>query len=257
CGVQLEAARLLTEVLLHRTDVASRSAPIDFSHGPPHGGRHRHWLTIGSHDERHHRAIVPGRTEPAILLLKVRDVHHRRGLALKTSDHAVAHDAHDHAGLFVRHEIERDTLPDGILAFPESIGHRLVNDHHQRRCRGVCPRELSSANDRNLHRLEVARRDREVGGALPLSWFRPWPTRDEELHPHGVAAQWCTTDRGGRPHAGDGLDSFPHALVGQPGDREDLPYTHAAIFVDWPHQLVLREAEFERQQVLRIRSQLV
>src|SRR4029453_16542801 len=68
----------------------------------------------------------------------------------------------------VGNEIKSDALAEGILIREEPARHRLVDDDDERTRSNVLSCDIPAAQDRNLHRREVIRRDGKIIGCLSL-----------------------------------------------------------------------------------------
>src|SRR5438094_7340147 len=78
---------------------------------------------------------------------------------------------------------DRDSLANWVLVGPQTFCHALVDDRNPERSRPVLLREGPPANERNLHRLEIARADRaEVSVLSRLGRLMPRIDTNWERH---------------------------------------------------------------------------
>jgi hypothetical protein len=115
---------------------------------------------------RHPRPRAQVRTHSMGFLLLVRHVDDRSWLALRATQPRVGHDRDNLAWLLIRHQVKRDVFANRIFVGPVPLGHGLVDNRHQRSHQIVAIGQIPPAQNRDLHRREIVRRDRGVCGGL-------------------------------------------------------------------------------------------
>ena len=129
-----------------------RQLGIERPHRGADGAGDRRLARVAPHDHAHERQRER----------RVRQVDRRLRPGLQVAALGVADDADDrHPRLrIVGVAANRDALADRILPGPLAVGQRLVDDDDARPIARVGERDIAPAQQRDAHRLEIARRDR-------------------------------------------------------------------------------------------------
>ena len=132
---------------------------------------------------------------------------------------------------------ELEALPDGVLILPELLGHRLGDDHDERRPGAIHLGDVASAGHGNPERVEIAGGDLVGRGELSDGAGRRLLTLREDGPSDTAAHRQVGRERGGA-----------HARNSAHGLQKTLLEGFAA------HLVVALRAHVERQrhQILRV-----
>ncbi len=112
--------------------------------------------------------------------------------------------------------LERHPFADRVLAGPELLRHRLVDDADQRRALPVGFAEAAAAQQRDAEGSEVVRRHHVEEHRLEVLRLRRHPFRYDPLLPAVALKRHDLGERRGT-HAGQRLDPVEEAVVEAPG----------------------------------------
>src|SRR5918996_3914876 len=113
----------------------------------------------------------------------------RLSLYLRTEMLRVADDADDLAKIRSLGAPEIQSFADWIFAWEETPRQSLVDGYHLRRLQPICGGKPAPVDDRNLHRLEIARADRADIRHEKISRGQRWMPLNTEAHTSPVSGK--------------------------------------------------------------------
>src|SRR4029453_8841886 len=210
------------------------------------------------------RPQVDVRPHESRSLLHVRHVRRWSGRRLEWAVERAAYDTNDLTRPLVGHEIESYVLANRILTRKELLRHRLTDDD-DRRCIGSIARvEITSTPQWDAHRVEKPRGDRKVVRRLLLAWpgagrgrRGQWPPFDQKGHGECLPDERWRAHRGNGPDTREALQSLEDAFDRLGPNRAPLEQPRPPVHPESFERLACRQAKVERQDVGRIRAQIV
>src|SRR5262245_26055981 len=141
-----------------------------------------------------------------LIMLKQRQVEHRRPCCFKqVTAFDVARHADDFGRLIgVRSHLQLQPLAQRVFIRPNAARQSLIDDRNARRLRVIALGKLAAQQQRDVHRLQIARRDEVLEGLYPPVVF---PLRINSVLPAAVVQRQCVR-KSCRLYAGQRLQAF-------------------------------------------------